>query len=59
LPGTRLQKVLSDEQREEFHKIDVAAEELRGLLNNLTTLLLREATEPRITDEETALLIGG
>jgi signal transduction histidine kinase len=54
-----LQTVLSDEQRQQFCKIDIAAEELRGLLNNLTALWLTEVTESRINHEETALLIGG
>jgi signal transduction histidine kinase len=54
-----LQTVLSDEQQQQFCKIDIAAEELRGLLNNLTALWLTEVTESRINHEETALLIGG
>jgi signal transduction histidine kinase len=54
-----LRQTLSEEQRKEFGKIDVAAEEIRGLLDNLLNLLVRELAEPAYKEEEIALLIGG
>jgi hypothetical protein len=54
-----LQEVLSEEQRTEFCQIDVAAEEIRSILDNLTRLVFTELAEPRLKREEVDLLIGG
>lgn len=54
-----LQKLISEEQRQEFLKIDVAAKEIRGLLENFVSLMLNEIAEPRFKEEELDLLIGG
>jgi nitrogen fixation/metabolism regulation signal transduction histidine kinase len=54
-----LKNVISEEQREEFRKIDVAAKEIKQLLEKFVNLTLDEITEPRIKEEELASLIGG
>jgi hypothetical protein len=54
-----LQEVLSKEQRKEFCQIDVAAEEIRSILDDLMRLVFAELAEPRLKREEVDLLIGG
>lgn len=53
-----LRQTLSQEQRKEFGKIAVAAEEIRGLLDDLPNRLVRELAEAH-KEQEIALLIGG
>ena len=54
-----LQKVLSEEQQKEFRNIGVSGEEIRRTLDDLVGLVLAELAEPRLKEEEIALLIGG
>jgi signal transduction histidine kinase len=54
-----LQNVLAKEQLKEFSNIDVAATEIRTILDDLLRLLLAEIAEPRYKEEELNFLIGG